>query len=132
MSTEGKDSHERRGEMAPEERDAIKQRSEALGRRLDEVRHRDASSHGSGRGTSKGEAMGRAMRVSAELIGGIVVGSLIGWYLDGWLGNQKPWFFILFFLLGAAAGITNVIRMAMRDQTPKGLPSATDERDEDK
>lgn len=130
MSAEGKDSHEPRGEMAPEDRDAIKKRSEALGRRLDEVRHRDGGQ--GARATSKGDAMGRAMRVSAELIGGIVVGSLIGWYLDAWLGNQKPWFFILFFLLGAAAGMLNVIRTAMRQSTPKGLPSVADARDEDK
>ncbi len=131
MSAEGKD-HEPRGEMSPDERDAIKRRSDALGRRLNEARHRDApSADRGGARTAKGEAMGRALRVSAELIGGIVVGSLIGWYLDEWLGNQKPWFFILFFLLGAAAGILNVVRMAMREQTPKGLPLA-DDRDEDK
>ena len=75
--------------------------------------------------------MGRAMRISAELTGGIVVGSAIGWFLDGWLGNKKPWFFILFFLLGAAAGILNVIRMAMRERTPPP-PSVPDARGEDK
>lgn len=132
MSAEGKDGRPR-GEMAPEDRDAFQKRAAELGRRLDEARHRDQPGKGQGAGaTSKGEAMGRAMRVSAELIGGIVVGSLIGWYLDGWLGLQKPWFFILFFLLGAAAGILNVIRSAMRDKTPKSLPSVADERDEDK
>ena len=40
---------------------------------------------------------------------------LIGWALDRWLGNEKPWLFILFFLLGAAAGILNVVRMAAKD-----------------
>lgn len=133
MSTEGKHNPEPRGELTPEERDAIKQRSDALGRRLDEARHRDAATQARGRGsaTGKGEAMGRALRVSAELIGGVVAGGFIGWFLDGWLGNQKPWFFILFFLLGSAAGILNVVRMAMRDRTPP-LPSVTDEREEDK
>jgi F0F1-type ATP synthase assembly protein I len=38
--------------------------------------------------------------------------------------------FILFFLLGAAAGMINVIRIAMREKTPPP-PSAKDERDED-
>ena len=42
--------------------------------------------------------MGRAWRVAAELIGGIIVGSAIGYFLDRWLGLNKPWFFILFFL----------------------------------
>ena len=74
--------------------------------------------------------MGRALRVSAELIGGIVVGSLIGWGLDRWLGLQKPWFFILFFLLGAASGILNVIRMAMREKKTPALPSVRDDEDD--
>ena len=133
MSANDKDNLEPRGEMAPEDRNAFKQRSEALGRRLDEARHKGAGAQASGRGgaAERGAAMGRALRVSAELIGGIVVGSAIGWFLDGWLGNQKPWFFILFFLLGAAAGILNVIRMAMRERTPP-LPSVPDEREEDR
>ena len=132
MSVDGKDNHGARGEMPPEDRDAIKKRSEELGRRLDEAKHRkDGSATGRTDGTSRGDAMGRALRVSAELIGGIVVGGAIGWFLDGWLGLEKPWFFILFFLLGAAAGIMNVIRMAMRERTPP-LPSVADDADEDK
>ncbi len=130
MSAEGKDGHGPRGEMTPEQQDAFKKRSEALGKRLGEARHRDAPEKG-GASSDKGAAMGRAMRVSAELIGGIVVGGAIGWFLDKWLGLDKPWFFILFFLLGAAAGILNVVRMSMRERTPP-LPSVTDERDEDK
>ena len=38
---------------------------------------------------------------------------------------------VLFFLLGAAAGMLNVIRAAMREKTPP-LPSVKDERDDDK
>lgn len=75
--------------------------------------------------------MGRAMRMSAELVAGVVVGGVIGWYLDKWLGNEKPWLFILFFLLGAASGMLNLIRAAMREKTPP-LPSAPDEQDDDK
>ncbi len=82
-------------------------------------------------GSGNSGAMGRAMRLSAELIGGVVAGGLIGWYLDKWLGNEKPWLFILFFLIGAAAGMMNVIRASMREKTPP-LPSVKDERDEDK
>jgi len=32
-----------------------------------------------------------------------------GWLLDRWLGT-KPWLMIVFFFLGAAAGIMNVYR----------------------
>lgn len=132
MSVDGKNDHERRGEMAPGDREAFKKRSEEIGRRLDEVKHRkEAPAQVGTAAGDRGRAMGRAMRVSAELIGSIVVGGAIGWFLDGWLGLQKPWFFVLFFLLGAAAGILNVVRMAMRERTPP-LPSIPDEREEDK
>ncbi len=53
--------------------------------------------------------MGKAMRVSTELIGGILVGAGLGYLLDLWLGTI-PLFFIVFFLLGAAAGMVNVVR----------------------
>jgi ATP synthase protein I len=130
MSPDDKNDHGPRGEIPSEERDAIKRRSEELGRRLEAARGREGGSGRKPAAGNRGEAMGRALRVSAELIGGIVVGSAIGWFLDAWLGNQKPWFFILFFLLGAAAGILNVIRMAMRERTPP-RPSVKDERDGD-
>lgn len=131
MPVDGKPGPGPRGELTPEERAALEKRSGELGRKLEEARH---SGNGRRQSTSsdggRGEAMGRALRLSAELIGGIVVGSAIGWYLDGVLGNRKPYLFILFFLLGAAAGMTNVIRTAMREKTPP-LPSVKDERDED-
>lgn len=52
---------------------------------------------------------GQAFRIAAELVSGLIVGLGIGWGLDAWLGT-KPWLLILFFLLGAAAGILNVYR----------------------
>ena len=70
------------------------------------------------------------MRASADLIGGIVAGGLIGWYLDKWLGTDKPVMFVLFFLLGAAAGILNVIRVAMREKTPPAPSVPDDDEDE--
>ena len=44
-----------------------------------------------------------------ELVGAIVVGGLIGYALDLWLGT-KPWLFLVFFVLGFAAGILNILR----------------------
>jgi ATP synthase protein I len=132
MPVDGKPGQGPRGELTPEERAALEKRSSELGRKLDEARQ---TSNGGRRATpssdgDRGAAMGRALRLSAELIGGIVVGSAIGWYLDGALGNKKPYLFILFFLLGAAAGMLNIIRTALREKTPP-LPSVKDERDED-
>jgi ATP synthase protein I len=43
------------------------------------------------------------------LVSGLLVGLAIGWGLDWWLGT-RPWLLIVFFFLGAAAGILNVYR----------------------
>lgn len=52
---------------------------------------------------------GLAFRIGAELVAGLVVGLGIGWALDAWLGTG-PWLLILFFFLGAGAGVLNVWR----------------------
>lgn len=67
---------------------------------------------GGGRSTPQTPA-GWVFRLSVELAAGLVVGGVIGWGLDRWLGTN-PLMLILFFLLGAAAGIYNVIRTAMQ------------------
>lgn len=130
MAADDRKDHRPRGEIAPEERAAIERRSAELGRRLEEARHGSDVAGARSTGTTRGEAMGKALRVSAELIGGIVAGSFIGWALDRWLGLEKPWFFILFFLLGATAGILNVVRMAMREKKTPPLPSVKDDEDD--
>jgi len=115
------------GEISPADREALRRRSQDIGQRLDTVnRERDRSMRPQGPSPAS-----RGLRASAELIGGIVAGGLIGWYLDKWLGTQKPVMFVLFFLLGAAAGILNVIRSAMREKTPPA-PSVRDDDDEDR
>jgi ATP synthase protein I len=60
---------------------------------------------------------GLAWRLSAELVAGLVVGGGIGWLLDGVFGT-RPWLFLVFFLLGAAAGIRSVYRVARRINAP--------------
>jgi ATP synthase protein I len=128
MSVDGSKQPDPRGEITPEDREALRRRSEAIGEHLDEVKHRREAVRRQ-RGPS---AAGRGMRASAELIGGIVAGSLIGWYLDKWLGTEKPVMFVLFFLLGAAAGILNVIRVAMREKTPPAPSVPDDDEDENR
>ena len=63
----------------------------------------------SGRGRST--AMGIAFRLVTELVAGVFVGAAIGWVLDSWLGT-RPWFLLVFFFIGVAAGILNVYRAA--------------------
>ena len=59
--------------------------------------------------------MGNAFRLGTELVAAVVVGTIIGFILDTWF-DTKPWLIIIFFFLGAAAGMLNVIRTANRMQ----------------
>ncbi|HTZ03056.1 MAG TPA: AtpZ/AtpI family protein [Xanthobacteraceae bacterium] len=59
--------------------------------------------------TASGYAKG--FRLSSELVAGVVVGAGLGWAIDRWLGIS-PWGFIVFLLLGFAAGVLNVMRTA--------------------
>ena len=112
------------GQITPADREALKRRADELGAKLDTAKHR----HEAPRARQGGAAAGRGMKAASELIGGVVVGGVLGWYLDQWLGT-KPWLFILFFLLGSAAGMLNIIRSASQEKTPPA-PSVKDDPDE--
>ena len=60
---------------------------------------------------ARGVALGKAFRLVSELVIGLVVGGGIGWYLDRWLGTA-PIMLLIFFVLGIAAGVLNVMRTA--------------------
>ena len=59
--------------------------------------------------------MGNAFKLGTELVASVGVGTIIGFILDSWF-DTKPWLIIIFFFLGAAAGMMNVIRTANRMQ----------------
>jgi len=61
--------------------------------------------------SSRSVVLGRAFRLVSELVIGLVVGGAIGWYLDRWLGTT-PIMLLIFFVLGVAAGVLNVMRAA--------------------
>ena len=63
----------------------------------------------------RGSFMGNAFKLGTELVAAVAVGTIIGFILDNWFGT-KPWLIIIFFFLGAAAGMLNVIRTANRMQ----------------
>ena len=63
----------------------------------------------------RGSFMGSAFKLGTELVASVAVGTIIGFILDSWF-DTKPWFIIIFFFLGTAAGILNVIRAANRMQ----------------
>ena len=63
----------------------------------------------------RGSFMGAAFKLGTELVAAVGVGTIIGFILDNWFGT-KPWLIIIFFFLGAAAGLMNVIKAANRMQ----------------
>ena len=63
----------------------------------------------------RGSFMGSAFKLGTELVAAVAVGTIFGFILDSWFGT-KPWLIIIFFFLGTAAGILNVIRTANRMQ----------------
>lgn len=67
---------------------------------------------------------GTGMQVGVELVAGVVGGALVGYGLDSWLGTW-PALFIVFFFLGAAAGMLNAYRYIQR------ASMSPDERRED-
>ena len=63
----------------------------------------------------RGAFMGNAFKLSTEFVAAVAVGTIIGFILDSWLGTT-PWLIVIFFFVGAAAGMLNVIRTAKRMQ----------------
>ena len=63
----------------------------------------------------KGSFMGNAFKLGTELVAAVAVGTIIGFILDSWF-DTKPWLIIIFFFLGASAGMLNVIRTANKMQ----------------
>ncbi len=60
---------------------------------------------------------GAAWRLSVELVAGLTVGAGMGWLLDNLFGT-KPWLLMVFFFLGAGAGIRGVYRVAREMNSP--------------
>ena len=63
----------------------------------------------------RGSFMGSAFKLGTELVAAVAVGTIFGFILDSWFGT-KPWLIIIFFFLGAAAGMLNVIKAANQMQ----------------
>jgi len=60
-------------------------------------------------------AIGAGLKISTELVVSVVVGTTIGFILDSWF-DTKPLLIICFFVIGAIAGIKNVIKVAKKMQ----------------
>lgn len=64
-------------------------------------------------------SFGTGLQAGIEILAGVGGGLLIGYGLDYWLGT-KPLFLIVFFMLGAAAGVLNSWRFLRRMQDRAG------------
>ena len=70
------------------------------------------------RSSKNGESssgIGVAFKMSTELVSAVAVGTIIGFILDNWFGT-KPWLILIFFFVGVAAGIINVVKTAKKMQ----------------
>ena len=59
--------------------------------------------------------IGTAFKLSTELVSAVAVGTIIGFILDKTFGT-KPWLILIFFFVGVAAGIMNVVKTAKKMQ----------------
>ena len=63
-------------------------------------------------------------RIAVEMLAALLVGGVMGWLLDAWLGTA-PVMFLLFLVLGAAAGMRSVINYAYRmNRLAQGLENS--------
>lgn len=103
----------------------------ALGARLDEMRRREAVKNRK----PPPSAMGIAYRFMSEMLTAVVVGGAVGWGLDRLFGT-RPILLIVLVLLGAAAGVRNVVHAANElnrttaagAETPPAAPDDDEER----
>jgi ATP synthase protein I len=94
--------------MASQDPDRLRE----LSHKLAEAQRRNAA----GSKAPPPSQLGIAGRFATELVAALVVGGGLGWGLDWLLGrfgfHTRPVFLIVFFVLGAVAGIRNVMRAA--------------------
>ncbi len=64
---------------------------------------------------AENSSLGIAFKMSTELVSAVAVGTIIGFILDNWFGT-KPWLILIFFFVGVAAGIMNVVKSAKKMQ----------------
>ena len=86
--------------------------------RLKSAKKKFSKSYDKKHQTSGSSLLGVAFKMSTELVAAVLIGTFIGFILDSWF-DTKPILIIIFFLIGVAAGITNVFRSAKNMQRHK-------------
>ena len=80
-----------------------------------EIAKKKISKKNLGKNAQPGSKIGIAFKMSTELVAAVLVGTIIGFILDNWFGT-KPWLILIFFFVGVAAGIYNVVKSAKNMQ----------------
>ena len=112
----GTNNKAQNGDDLAEDDEKSKQRLDDLKASLEKVDNRTGGTLNSRKPVSGSrQSIGRALRLGTELVAGVAIGGLIGFWLDR-LAGTKPIWFIVFFLLGIAAGFLNVFRTARQIQ----------------
>jgi ATP synthase protein I len=84
---------------------------DAFAKRLAEARAKQGlDKPAAGKGELPSGSWGVGFRAGVEVVSALIVGVGLGFALDRWLGTW-PWLFLLFFVLGSAAGVLNVYRL---------------------
>ena len=82
-----------------------------LGAEIDKARRDRLRQEATGRAAPPQGALGLGFRIAVELVASFCVALALGWVFDRAFGT-RPWGLIVFFFLGAAAGMLNVFRAA--------------------
>lgn len=132
---DGKGDPSGRGQISPEDREAIRQRSSDIGKKLDAVNAKRAPAVDENTRRQQ-SAYGKAMTFAAELLVGVAAGGLLGWALDRYFGTA-PWLMVVFVILGFAAGLMNIVRGARKAEAEnadlqRSAHSVPDDDDDDK
>ena len=107
-------------EHSDRDAESIRQRLDKLGQQLAEAKGKRAAAP-QVEGEARGAAYGNALKLATEMIAGVAVGGFIGWALDRLFGSA-PLLMVVFLILGAAAGIMNVVQAAKEMQPKAPLP----------
>jgi ATP synthase protein I len=82
-----------------------------LAAEIDKARRDRFRQEATGRAAPPQGALGLGLRIATELVASFCVALALGWLFDRACGT-RPWGLIVFFFLGAAAGMLNVFRAA--------------------
>lgn len=99
-------------EQRPTEEGDQTARLKRLGERLREIdRREEGELQAEAKSQKDMSGLAKGLRISTEFAAGVMVGAGLGWAIDRFFGTT-PWGLILFVLLGFAAGMRNIMRVA--------------------